>query len=169
MKRLVYAFDSALEARRAVDLLLHDGITENHLAVLARGDIPLDEIERYREVSQDVEPAMVRGLVSGGVIGLAAGGVALLFPSLGINLGAMDLLWTTLGGAMIGAWSSALIGASVPNKVERTFEQEFVKGNVLVRVDAKKEEVDHISAILGDAFPQHLLFQSDFSRLRPRY
>lgn len=169
MKRLVYAFDSALEARRAVDLLLHDGITENHLAVLARGDIPLGEIERYREVSQDVEPAMARGLVSGGAVGLAAGCVALLFPSLGVGLSVTDVLWTTLGGALIGAWSSALIGASVPNKVERTFEHEFVEGNVLLRVDARKDEVDHISAVLGDAFPQHLLFQSNFSRLRPRY
>lgn len=169
MKRLVYAFDSAPDAQRAVDLLLHDGITENHLAVLARADVQLGEADRYREVSQDVEPALARGMVAGGAVGFIAGCAALIFPLPGLALAATDVLWTTLGAAMIGAWTSALVGASVPDKVQRTFDQEIAEGNVLLRVDAKKEEVDHISAVLADAFPQHLLFQSNFSRLRPRY
>jgi hypothetical protein len=169
MKRLVYAFDSAPDARRAVDLLLHDGITENHLAVLAREDLPLDEVERYREVSQDVEPALARGMAVGGAVGLAAGWVGVQFPMLGFALSATDVLWTTLGVALIGGWASALIGASVPDKVQRTFDQEIAGGKILLRVDAKKDEVNHISAVLGAAFPQHLLFQSNFSLLRPRF
>ncbi len=169
MKRLVYAFDSAADAQRAVDLLLHDGVEHSHLAMLARADIPLDEAESYREASQDVGPALVRGMAAGGALGLIGGCVAWAFPSLGFGLPAIGVLWTTLGAAMIGAWTSGLIGASVPDKVQRTFGDESDKGNVLLRVDAKKDEVEHISTVLGEAFPQHLLFQSDFSQLRPRY
>ncbi len=169
MKRLVYAFDSAPDARRAVDLLLHDGVAENHLAVLAREDIPLGEVDRYREASQDVEPALARGLAAGGAVGLVVGWVGAQFPIFGFAWSVTDVMWTVLGIALIGAWASALIGASVPDRVQRTFDQEIAKGNVLLRVDANKDEVDHISAVLGDAFPQHLLFQSNFSLLRPRY
>jgi|GEM_PF-152505 hypothetical protein len=169
MKRLVYAFDSAPDARRAVDLLLRNGVTEDHLAVLAREDIPLGEIDRFREASLDVEPAMVRGIATGGVIGLVVGSLALLFPALGFAVSLTDVLWVMLGVGLIGAWTSALIGASIPNKVQRTFDREIAEGDVLLRADVPKENVDHISALLADAFPQHLLFQSNFSQLRPRY
>lgn len=169
MKRLVYAFDSALDARRAVDLLLRNGVTEDHLAVLAREDIQLGEIDRFREASLDVEPAMVRGIATGGVIGLVVGSLALLFPVFGFAVSLTDVLWVMLGVGLIGAWTSALIGASIPNKVQRTFDREIAEGDVLLRADVPKENVDRISALLADAFPQHLLFQSNFSQLRPRY
>lgn len=169
MKRLVYAFDSAPDARRAVALLLRNGITEDHLAVLAREDIQLGEIDRFREASLDVEPAMARGIATGGAIGLVAGSVALLFPALGVAVSLTDVLWIMLGVGLIGAWTSALIGASIPHKVQRTFDQEIAQGDVLLRVDVPRENVDRISALLADAFPLHLLFQSNFSQLRPRY
>ena len=169
MKRLVYAFDSAPDARGAINLLLRNGVGENHLAVLAREDIQLGEIDHFREASLDVEPAMARGILTGSLIGLAAGSAALLFPALGVALSVTDVLWIMLGTAALGAWTSALIGASIPHKVQRTFDQEIAQGDVLLRVDVKSEEVDHISALLANAFPEHLLFQSNFSQLRPRY
>src|ERR1700741_424656 len=105
MKRLVYAFDSAPDARRAVDLLLRNGVTQDHLAVLAGEDIPLGEIDRFRQALLDVKPAMVRGIATGGVIGLVVGSLALLFPAFGVAVSFTDVLWVMLGVGLIGAWT----------------------------------------------------------------
>jgi hypothetical protein len=168
MRHLVYAFDSAPDARRAVDMLLHDGLREDRLAVVARPDVPLEEFDGMREVAQDFTPAVGRGIAAGAAAGLVAGLAATAIPALGISIAAAPILWSALGGGLIGAWTSALIGASVPDRVRRTFEDEIAKGNILLRIDAKADDVHHISQLLGDAFPQHLMFQRDLSALHPK-
>lgn len=168
MRHLVYAFDSAPDARRAVDMLLHDGIREDRLAVVARPDIPLKEFDGMREVAQDFAPAIGRGIAAGAAAGLVVGVAAITIPALGIGIAAAPVLWSTLGGGLVGAWTSALIGASVPDRVQRTFADEIARGTILLRIDAKSDDVHHISDMLGAAFPQHLMFQSDLTALHPR-
>lgn len=168
MRHLVYAFDSAPDARRAVDMLLLDGIREDRLAVVARPDIPLEEFDGMREVAQDFTPAVGRGIAAGAAAGLVVGIAVTTIPALGIGVAAAPLLWSTIGGGLVGAWTSALIGASVPDRIQRTFEDEIARGTILLRIDAKRDDIHHISQLLGEAFPQHLMFQSDLSALQPK-
>ncbi len=168
MRHLVYAFDSAPDARRAVDMLLHDGIREDRLAVVARPDIPLEEFDDMREVAGDFTPAVGRGIAAGAAAGLVVGIAATTIPAFGIGIAAAPLLWSTLGGGLIGAWTSAMIGSSVPDRIQRTFEDEIVRGTILLRIDARRDDVQHISEMLGEAFPEHLMFQSDLSALHPK-
>ena len=60
---------------------------------------------------------------------------------MGIALGGASLLGFLAGGALIGAWSSAIVGASIPDAVRRKFEDEIAAGRILlvVQVDADKE------------------------------
>lgn len=38
-------------------------------------------------------------------------------------------------GALVGGWSSAMVGASLPDPVRRQFEDEIAPGRILVLVD----------------------------------
>jgi hypothetical protein len=40
---------------------------------------------------------------------------------------------------MIGTWSSALVGASLPDPIRQKFEDEIKAGNILVVIDAEPE------------------------------
>ena len=71
--------------------------------------------------------------------GLLAGLVALAIPPLGITLAGAAAIG--LAGAMIGTWSSALVGASLPDPIRRKFEDEIRAGKILVIVDGEPGEL----------------------------
>ncbi|OWB33510.1 hypothetical protein XocBAI21_02895 [Xanthomonas oryzae pv. oryzicola] len=73
-----------------------------------------------------------------------AGVVAMAVPPSGLTLAGAGVM--ALAGALVGSWSSALIGATVPDPVRRQFEEEIQAGRVLVILDAEQ-------AALQDAEP----------------
>ncbi|HET6397879.1 MAG TPA: hypothetical protein VFF91_13715, partial [Pseudoxanthomonas sp.] len=80
----------------------------------------------------------LRGAAGGGAVGLVAGLVAVAVPALGITLAGAGLL--TAVGALVGSWSSALFGATVPDPVRRRFEDAIASGQILLVVDADDEK-----------------------------
>ena len=60
------------------------------------------------------------------------------------------MLWTGLevvgtvafaaAGALVGSWSSALMGSTVPDPVRRRFEDAIASGQILLVVDADDEK-----------------------------
>lgn len=153
MIRRVYAFSGPPEAYRAVQALRRAGIEDGSLSLVARADIELDRLpDRMLDVRSDMGPAAVRGAAFGCASGLLAGLVAAAIPPLGITLGGAALLAFSGVGAALGAWSSALIGATVPNDVRRTFEAEIEQGRVLLIVDhtdVQAAQLDALAAELG--------------------
>src|SRR5438309_8807780 len=129
MKRYIYAFDSIDSAREVVAKLRQDGVDEKCISLIAKSDIQIEQIpDRYLEASTDFIPAVERGVALGGATGLVAGLISMVLPPFGIALGGGALLAFTAGGALLGAWSSALAGAGVPDSVRRQFEDEIKKG-----------------------------------------
>ena len=159
MNRLVYAFDSTRAAKDALLSLSGLGIPESDLSIAARPDLQLESIpDRLVDPSMDFGPAIGRGVALGGSAGVFAGLVMMAIPPLGIALGGASLLAFLSGGALVGAWSSALVGASVPDAVRRKFEDEIAAGRVLlvVRVD----RTNHAAVVAAMAGPdRHLLWQ----------
>lgn len=135
--RHVFATTGVTAAHQAIAAARAHGILDADLSLIARSDIELDRIDDARkEVAMDFVPAALRGTVGGGAAGLLAGLVALAIPTMGVTLagaGAIALL-----GAMVGTWSSALVGASIPDEVRRTFEDEIQAGRILVVVDGEQ-------------------------------
>jgi len=130
---------AALAAARAA------GVEENGLLLVARSDIELDAIpDRHKEADTDMMPAALRGAGYGGATGLLAGLVAVAVPPLGITLAGAAAIGAM--GAMIGAWSSAMVGASLPDPIRRKFEDEIKAGRILVVIDAEKPVLDAAEA-----------------------
>jgi len=135
--RHVFITDSVTDAHRAMAAAQAHGLAAQDLSLIARHDIELERIpDDEKQVAMDFIPAALRGTVGGGAAGLLAGLVALAIPSMGVTLagaGAIALL-----GAMVGTWSSALVGASIPDAVRRTFEEEIAAGRILLVIDGER-------------------------------
>jgi hypothetical protein len=162
MKRYIYAFDSSEAARTAVRQLVARGLDEERISLIARHDIELEQIpDRYLDARTDFVPAMARGAALGGTTGVFAGLVAMAIPPLGIAMGGAALIGFFTGGALLGAWSSALVGSSVPDAVRRTFEDEIASGRTLLVIDASRDDAAYIGGLMEGIRDHHLLWQSD--------
>lgn len=162
MKRYIYAFDSADAARSAVKLLRRQGIDDECISLIARTDIELEEIPaRFLDASTDFAPALGRGAALGGITGLFAGIIAMAIPPLGIAMGGPALIAFFTGGALLGSWASALVGAGIPDEVRRKFEAEIEAGHVLVVIDSKPATDRVIESTMSLEGNRHLIWQSD--------
>jgi hypothetical protein len=162
MKRRIFAFDSVEAARSAVNRLRNSGVADKHISVIARSDIELERVpNELLDVSSDVVPAVGRGAAMGGATGLFAGIVAMAIPPLGIAIGGPVLIGFLAGGAALGAWSSALVGASVPNDIRRTFEDEIETGRILLVVDSERDDNVHVRGLMVNIDDGHLVWQSE--------
>jgi len=161
MKRYIYAFDSIEPARAAVTRLRQSGVDDKCISLIAKSDIQMEQIpDRYLDASTDFVPAVERGVAIGGITGLVAGLIAMVIPPFGIALGGGALLAFTAGGALLGAWSSSLAGASVPDNIRRQFEDEIENGRILLVVDSSPANDAAVMNILGTGTDRHLLWQS---------
>jgi len=162
MKRLVYAFDTAESARAAIDELRGLGVDDKCISLIARSDIEMQAIPQHlRDVSTDFAPAMGRGAAIGSATGLFAGLVAMAIPPLGIAVGGAALIGFLAGGAIVGAWSAALVGASVPDRVRLKFEDEIAAGRILLVIDCNRDRATSVTHGMSEGMNPHLLWQSD--------
>jgi len=161
MKRYIYAFDSIEPAHAAVTRLRQTGVEEKCISLIANSDIQIEKIpDKYLDASTDFIPAVERGVAIGGATGLVAGIISMVVPPFGIALGGGALLAFAAGGALIGAWSSSLAGAGVPDNVRRQFEDEIKNGRILLVVDSSPSNDAAVMNILGTGTDRHLLWQS---------
>jgi hypothetical protein len=145
--RHVFATTGVPAAHAAMAAAREHGIRDDDLSLIARHDIELERIpDERKQVAMDFIPAALRGTIGGGGAGLLAGLVAMAIPTMGVTLagaGAIALL-----GAMVGTWSSALVGASIPDEVRRTFEDEIAAGRILVVVDGDATLLPEVEAAI---------------------
>jgi hypothetical protein len=95
------------------------------------------------------------GLLIGSVVGVVAGlAAALLFPIVGDGpQWEMAAALAVLGG-LFGAWSSSMIGISIPSPRLARFQSAIASGQVLLMVDLPRERVADIEALLESAHPE---------------
>ncbi len=134
--RRVYSTPDVASAQRALQAARGAGLANDDLALIARSDIELEQVpDARKEARTDFLPAAARGAAGGGAAGLLAGLAAIAVPPLGITLAGVGVM--AVAGALVGTWSSALVGATVPDPVRRRFEDEIEAGRVLVVIDAE--------------------------------
>ncbi|MDF4004733.1 hypothetical protein [Luteibacter sahnii] len=133
--RRVYSTPDLAHARQGMIAARAAGVDDADLSLIARTDIELDAIpEGRKDDHTDFKPAAVRGLAEGGGAGLLAGLVAMAIPPLGVTLA--GAVAAGAAGAVVGAWTNALMGASSPDPVRQTFEGQIASGRILLVVDA---------------------------------
>lgn len=150
--RHVYSAGSLETARECVATARALGLTDHDIALVADSSVVVDPIpeEMKPESPTDFVPAALRGAIGGGSVGVLAGLVAAVIPPLGITLAGAGLMGVI--GAAVGTWSGALVGASIPSEVHRTFEERVRAGDVLVVLDIepdRRSEIDSAMHAVG--------------------
>jgi hypothetical protein len=154
MRRLYFLLPSTECAGRVVKELLLARIEERHIHLIAKEGTPLEHLpEASLAQKSDFVPAVQRGLVLGGTMGLLAGLVAVAFPPAGLVVGGGGVLFSTLAGAGIGAWMSSMIGVDVPNSRLQHFEEAINKGEILMLVDVAKGRIEEIEKLVREHYP----------------
>lgn len=156
--RRVYSTSSLPAAQTAIRDIRDAGIEDDDISLIARSDIELERVpEHQKEAPTDFKHAALRGAGLGGATGLLAGLAAVAFPPLGLTIAGVAL--TTLGGAAVGTWASALVGASLPDPIRRRFEDEIEAGRILIVIDGEGEALERAEAALSAAGAVHLPYE----------
>jgi len=141
-----------------MDAARQAGIADEDISLIARSDIEMEAIPDDRKVVEgDFYPAAIRGVTGGAAMGLLAGLVAVAVPPLGLTLAGVAA--TTLTGAAIGGWATALAGSVVPDPVRRAFEKEIEEGKILVVLDADKETLEGAGPTISNTGARNLPFE----------
>ncbi|WP_028917519.1 hypothetical protein [Pseudoxanthomonas sp. J35] len=143
--RRIYSTPNLAAAQAALAAAHEAGIDRDSLSLIARSDIEMEAVpDDLREAHTDTIPAALRGAAGGGAAGLLAGLAAVAIPPLGITLAGAGIMAAV--GALVGSWSSALMGATVPDPVRRRFEEEIEAGRILLVIDAEDEALPRAEA-----------------------
>ena len=152
-KRIYWLLPDLGSARRTMDELLLARITEHHIHFVARDGAPMDglHVANVLQTSDLVEAAQT-GLLIGSGLG-AAGGVAAAFAISAASPAAI-VIGMAAGGAMLGAWSSSMIGSSTPSRRLRRFESALAEGQYLLIVDVPRGRITEIEELLARTHPE---------------
>jgi len=157
--RHIFVTPNLAAAHAALAAARDTGIDRDSLSLIARSDIEMDAVpDELREAHTDAIPAALRGAAGGGAVGLVAGLIAVAVPPLGITLAGAGLMAAV--GALVGSWSSALVGASVPDPVRRQFEDTIESGQILLVVDAGEDQMQRAEAAVIRAGARPLPYEA---------
>jgi hypothetical protein len=143
-------------ARRTMTDLLRAGIETRRIHFAGRDGLDLTGLHAANVLqTSDVVHAAQMGLVFGGGTGICAGLlVALFFPIAGDGP-----QWEVAGllavlGGLFGAWSSSMIGISIPSPRLERFENAIAQGQILLMVDVPPSQAQATASLLQDAHPE---------------
>lgn len=156
--RHVYSTRDLAHARSALEALAGAGFDSDHVSLVARSDIELEHVpDTFKEADTDAVPAAVRGMGLGGATGLLAGLAAMVVAPIGITVAGAAAIGAI--GALVGGWSSALMGSALPDPVRQQFEDEIAAGRLLVLVDAEPEQEGALAAAMAHVGALRLEYQ----------
>lgn len=146
-KRNVFLTPSVGVAEAVVRAARDSGVADDAIKLEARSDVETRRIPDYRKnVSMDFIPAALRGTLGGAVAGFFAGLLAMWIPYFGLPL--LGVAALTVVGALVGTWSSVLVGSALPDDIRRTFADEIEAGKVLVVVDAEQDDFGPVQSAI---------------------
>lgn len=152
-KRIYWLLPDLGSARRTMDELLLARITEHFIHFVAKEGAPMDGLHAANVLqTSDLVEAAQNGALMGSGLG-AAGGVAAAF-SFDPTSPAGLVIGLAAVGAMLGTWSSSMIGSSTPSRRLKRFEQAIADGQYLLIVDVPRSRVTEIEQLLERTHPE---------------
>ena len=157
MRRRIYGLLPDLaSARRAMDGLLLARIDEGHIHFVAREGTDMSGLHAANVLqTSDLIRSAEAGLCIGGAAGAVLGALmAVFFPIVGDapQWGLIAVL--TIVGAGFGAWSSSMIGISIPSQRLKRFQAPIEQGQILLMADLPRSRVKEVSARLQALHPE---------------
>ncbi|MBA3979069.1 MAG: DUF1269 domain-containing protein [Alcanivorax sp.] len=154
MRRIYFLLPDVSAAETLVRDLREHGVGDDQMHLVARDDVPLGKLPEASELDEsDIGPALKRGAALGGTSGLLAGLTAMALPTGGLALGGAAVLGITLAGTGFGAWTSAMLGASVTDEEVEASEAAIRAGQILMMVDVPASDVDDYKAFVNRRHP----------------
>lgn len=153
MKRLCFLLPDVDTAHGVVDDLRGRGIGDADIYVVANDKIELGDLPDAGNIEKsDFYPQLVRGLATGGTIGVIGGLVAMRVA--GAIFGGGAVLLFGLIGAGINALLAAMAGAAFPNSRLTQFEKAIESGSILVMVNVAETDVEEIDKLVKARHPE---------------
>ena len=155
-RRIYWLIPDTASAREAVNDLLLARVPVQHIHCAGREGMNLSGLHPANVLqTTDVIYAAEAGLLIGGTIGVAAGVLVAMYYPIGID----SMQWGVVGilgvlGGLFGAWSSSMIGISVPSHRLKRFEAAIEEGQILLMVDVPNLQVKEIEALLRESHPE---------------
>lgn len=157
--RHVFVADSLPVATAAIAAARRAGIGEHDISLVADSSIEMEDIPAdLRNAENDFMPAAARGAIAGGSAGLLGGVVGVVVPPVGLTIAGVAM--TTLIGAAVGSWVTALIGSMVPDEVHRRFDAQIRAGRILIVVDETPQVMAAAEAALREAGAEQLPYEA---------
>lgn len=153
-ERIYWLLPDLGSANRTMNELLLARIAEPHIHFLAAEGADMTGLHAANVLqSSDLVEAAQWGMLFGSGLGAAAG-VAAAYVLDGTAAPAMVVIALAVLGAVLGTWSSSMIGSSTPSRRLRRFERAIAEGQYLLMVDVPRSRVQEIEALLQSTHPE---------------
>jgi hypothetical protein len=154
-RRIYWLLPDLASAKRTMDDLLLARIPEQQIHFMAREGVDLTGLHPANLLqTSDLVRSAQSGLVIGGAAGFVAGVVLALFPVVAETPQVGLIAVLAIVGALVGAWSSSMIGASTPSERLKRFQGAIELGQILLMTDVPHSRVEEIEALLQRAHPE---------------
>jgi hypothetical protein len=155
-QRIYWLLPDLASARRIMADLLGAGIETRHIHFAGRDGLDLIGLHAANVLqTSDVVHAAQRGLLFGGGAGICTGLLAaLFFPIIGDAPQWEEAGILAVLGGVIGAWSSSMIGISIPSPRLERFESAIEQGRILLMIDVRHSRAQATAALLQAAHPE---------------
>lgn len=156
-RRLYFTLPDVKHCKQLVtELQAAAGLTENHIHVIARDSIPIDDLPKANLLQKtELVHGLELGLGVGGIAGMLGGLLTVTFPPAGLALGGgAVILITTLAGAGFGSLVSALVARDIPNHELEAFQGKIAFGEILLILDIPTFQVEKIMDLIRSTHPE---------------
>jgi len=153
-RRLYFLLPDVSSTLKTVDELLLARVNSDHMHVMAKSGTPLGNLPEATILQKsDLIYGLERGLLIGGMTGIAAGVLASLSPDLVFSVGGI-VLTCAFAGAIVGSWASGMVGSDIINSRIKPFEAAMDKGDILLMVDVDRRQVNEITEMIKRLHPE---------------
>lgn len=155
-QRIYWLLPNVESARKTMADLLVAQVSVGHLHFHAREGIDLSQLHaanilQTSDVVRAAQAGLVIGIATGGIAGLLVG---YFFPIVGDTpQWGLAAPLAIIGGGL-GAWTSSMIGVSVPSARLKRFEGAIEQGQILLMVDVPRARVAEIEDLLKASHPE---------------
>lgn len=157
MRRRVYwLLPNLASALATMEDLQQAGIPLHQMHFMAREDCDMSGLHaasvlQTSDLVRSAEAGLVIGAAAGGLLGAVIAG---LYPAAGGGPQWSVIPTLVLAGALFDAWTSSMIGISVPNKDLERFRGHIAQGRILLMLDLPMRQVEEIEHRFGELHPE---------------
>lgn len=154
-RRLYFVLPDVPSAEQTLRDLLLARIEVGHIHCLAKRELPLGELPEANFLQKtDIVHGATSGLAIGGIAGVVAGILVVLFPPGGHALQLVTVLIAGIAGAAFGAWVASMAGTALPNSQLKKFQSAIDSGAVLMMVDVPFVRAGEIRDLVAQRHPE---------------